>query len=338
MEKEKQDVSLILAVQSGNEEAFNQLYEQYYRLVYFIAYEMCHNDADAKDILQDTFMQVEKSIKTLKDPENFKPWLNRIVINKCKNLFRSRKTVQMDYDDLWYQYHVLEERNYMLPEENLHQLNDKQIIHRLMGQLNTSQREVLILRYFEHMSMKEIADTLQIPEGTVKTRLLYGKNHLRDLVLAYEQENEIKLNFYVADGTLAALFAYWYTQTSMPKVPVVAHKQRYKFSKGQNWIMASLCAVAVGGGIMMASSSDWGNTPPSTQPTQTVVSETQARELYFKLMDWACCRDDMEVKSKEDFETILPLYQEMISTPSLYLERLKADHWIEDFEEIYQEH
>ena len=62
MEKEKTDVSLIMAVQSGNEEAFNQLYEQYYRLVYFIAYEMCHNDADAKDILQETFVQVEKSI------------------------------------------------------------------------------------------------------------------------------------------------------------------------------------------------------------------------------------------------------------------------------------
>lgn len=336
MEKDKTNVSLIQAVQSGNEEAFNQLYEQYYRLVYFIAYEMCHNDADAKDILQDTFMQVEKSIKTLKEPENFKPWLNRIVINKCKNLFRSRKSVAMDQDDLWYQYHVLEERNYMLPEKNLHELNDQEIMHHLLRKLNASQREVLILRYFEHMSMKEIADTLQIPEGTVKTRLLYGKNHLRELVLAYEQENETKLNFYVEDGALAALFAYWFTQTSIPKAPVVAHKQWFKNSQGWNWVMASVCAIAVGGGIMMAQNFEWGNTQTSNQTPQSAVEETQARELYFKLMDWACCRDDMETKSKADFEAIMPLYQEMTSTPSLYLERLKADHWIDNFESVYR--
>lgn len=338
MEKEKIDVSLIMAVQSGNEEAFNQLYEQYYRLVYFIAYEMCHNDADAKDILQETFVQVEKSITTLKEPENFKPWLNRIVINKCKNLFRSRKSVEMDHDDLWYQHHVLEKRSYMLPEENLHHLNDQQIIHNLMGQLNPSQREVLILRYFEHMSMKEIADMLEIPEGTVKTRLLYGKNHLRDLVLEYEQENEIKLNFYAEDGVLAALFAYWYRQMSLPKVPMVTHKQSDShLQNGWNWIIASLCAVIIGCGIMMAQEFQSGNTPSSTQATQTAVRDVQARELYFQLMDWACCRDDMKIKSKEDFESVMPLYRKMVSTPSVYLERLKADQWIKNFEEIYRQ-
>lgn len=335
MNKAKTDVALILAVQNGDEEAFNQLYEQYSRLVYFIAYEMCHNDADAKDILQETFIQVKKSINTLEEPENFKPWLNRIVINKCKNLFRARRTVELDYDDLWYQYHVEENRTYMLPEENLRKQTDQEVIHRLMQELNPAQREVLILRYFEHLSMKEIAAILEIPEGTVKTRLLYGKNHLRELIDAYEKENEVKLNFHVEGRALMLLYAYWYRHNKFEKgKPLVKHKQRKIENPVWNGVMAALCTVIIGCGFMIAKGYQQNYAQPPVSTTQ-IAYEDQARTLYFQLMDWACCRDDMETKTKAEFDAVMPLYQKMLATPSLYLERLKADHWIEDFETVY---
>lgn len=334
------DSTLIRRVQDGNEEAFNELYEQYHRLVYFIAYEICRNDADAKDILQDTFVQIRRSISTLKEPENFKPWLNRVVINKCKNLFRSRRHVEMDRDDLWYQHHVSEERSYMLPEASAHAHSDRELLHEMIGCLNMQQREVLIMRYFQHMSMKEMAELLEVPEGTVKTRLLYGKNHLKKMILSYEQESGTKLDFHVEGASLALLFLHMYEQgTSYPVLPLwMPKKLNPSVSSGMwNGAIAVLSASVVGFSAMAYGSflQAADQSPQEVSESIVLMQKSKARENYYMLMDWACCRDDMLVKSKAQFEAIMPVYQEMVQGNSLYLERLKQDHWIDDFEEIY---
>ena len=332
------DVLLIQRVQEGNEDAFNELYDKYHRLVYFIAFEICRNDADAKDILQDTFMQVKHSIHTLQDQASFKAWLNRIVVNKCKNMFRSRRSVEMEQESLWYQYHVNEERNYMLPEASLHAKSDQQVIHEMLAALSVQQREVLIMRYFQHMSMKEIAGILEVPEGTVKTRLMYGKNHLKKMILAYEQESGAKLDFRVEGGSLSLLFLYLYEQGLVcPPLPIYKKAINYKPNFRNSTIaflsMATITFIAMG--YVAYQDASAVRDARDSESAILLMEKSKAREYYYILMDWACCRDDMMVKNKQDFEAIMPVYQRMKQSSSLYLKRLTQDHWIADFEEMY---
>lgn len=331
------DIALIREVIKGNEEAFNQLYDQYYRLVYYIAFELCHNDADAKDILQETFIQIRQSISSLQDPANFKAWLNRIVINKCKNLFRAKRNVDLDQEDVWYQHHVTEDRFYMLPEDNMHMKNDQELVHELMNQLSDVQREVLIMRYFEHMTMQEMAEALEVPVGTVKTRLLYGKSRLKELILAYEEENDVKIDFKVDSFGLVALFVYLYHYTDFPMpvyIPKIK-KKKHISDKFLNGIMASLAAVCLCSGVMAYQA--YNEQSKSEDQTIQVQDRDKLKQYYFTLMDWACCKDDMLVKSKSDFEQIMPVYKALKDSHSAYAERLIKDQWFHDFEAIYEQ-
>lgn len=336
MNKNEVDVNLIREVINGNEEAFNQLYDTYHRLVYFIAFELCHNDADAKDILQETFIQIKQSISSLQDPASFKAWMNRIVINKCKNLFRSKRNVDMDENDVWYQNHVIEDRFYMLPENKLHMETDQLLVHELMKQLSDVQREVLIMRYFEHMSMQEMAEVLEVPIGTVKTRLLYGKNHLKELISAYEKENDIKIDFRVDSLGLSALFVYLYHNTSLA-IPVSMPKARVKklFSNQLlNGIMGSLAVVCL---CSTAMGFHFYREQSNKDQTILVQDNDTLKQYYFTLMDWACCKDDMLVKNKSDFEAVMPMYKTLKNSHSAYADRLIKDHWFDDFEAIYEQ-
>lgn len=343
-EKTYTDGELVRNLQCGDERAFDELYERYHKLVYFIAYEMCRNDADAKDILQETFLQVKRSVKEIKDPDNFKPWLNRIIVNKCKNLFRSRKTVELDEANAWYKHHLQETRSYMLPEQQMHFDNDQDLIHELIGHLSEVQREVLVLRYFQQMSMKEMAEELDVAEGTVKTRLMYAKNNLKRLIEEYEAETGVKVNFHVEDAAIISLFAYAYGKAKQPISLSKQKTQKTSFQSSSvffNVTCASLMSVVAGAGIMAYNEYDVSRNEPDPIIENVSIKQTEeengkAKELYFTLMDWACCEDDMKVKTKEEFQNIMPIYQEMMISKSLYLERLKQDHWIEWFNQVYE--
>lgn len=340
MNANESDALLIQEVINGDENAFNQLYEKYYRLVYFIAFEMCRNDADAKDILQETFIQIQHSIAALQDPENFKPWLNRIVINKCKNLFRSRKSVELDQDDLWYQYHVSEDRFYMLPEDKMHMENDQKVVHELLGMLSDIQREVLIMRYFEQMTMQEMAEALDVPVGTVKTRLLYGKNRLKELILEYEEKNQVKVDFRVEAASMIGLFAYAYQHTAFPNTleatPVTTKRKQYVSDQFLNIVAAALFVVFLGSSIMGLQA--YNNKQNKDDRTIQVVQDNdKIKGYYFQLMDWACCKDDMLVKTKADFDEVMPIVEAMKASHSAYLERLTKDQWIQNFEAVYEQ-
>ncbi len=336
MKHDLSDGELVKRLKNNDDSAFDELYARYHKLVYFIAFEMCHSDADAQDILQDTFIQIKKSIQTLHDDNLFKPWLNRIVVNKCKNLFRSRKTVELDEDGIWYKNHVQEDRLYMLPQATMNYKNDQHVIRVLMDRLSDSQRVVLMLRYFNDMSMKEMADLLEVPEGTIKTRLLYGKNHLRKLVHEYEQETNTKLNFQVDALSIAGVFGYMMAHTPTKGL---------SWMKKTKWNVKDValkgCAIGIGAAVVVGAISMTDQFFQKDVSSDQGVEETgyskQAKDHYFILMDWACCKADMLKKSKADFDEIMPIYESMIHSSSRYLERLKKDHWIEDFELIYQQ-
>lgn len=332
------DKELVIQLQHGNEQAFDLLYEKYYRLVYFIAYELCKNDADAKDISQETFLQMRKSIHNLQEPDRLKQWINRITINKCKNLFRKHIDMPVE-DDILFHKQLKENRFYMLPEKNIHFKSDQECVKYFIQLLSYECREVILLRYYENMSMSEMAEILEIPEGTVKSRLRKAKAELKSLISSYEKVNETPLSFEVNDALLTtALTSSFMEYTSSIAKPSFKESHWNISSLLPNVttkiLVASLACVGVGSSYLAYQSYQEQQLP--SLPIQEVnkISDTKAKQYYFKLMDWACCREDMEKKSKAEFHEVREMYQALKNSSSPYYQRLIDENWDADFEEL----
>jgi RNA polymerase sigma-70 factor (ECF subfamily) len=164
----------ISRAQSGDREAFASLFEQYKNLVYKTAYLMLGDPAEAEDALQEIFVQVYMSLSGF-DPGRgaFTTWLYRVTINYCLN-------------------HRRKKRPFTLPLENLSrtlsnefpgaQLAEEQVIQQAIGALTDKQHAVVILRYFGDLPYAEIAQILEIPLGTVKSRIDLALKTLRKVL------------------------------------------------------------------------------------------------------------------------------------------------------------
>lgn len=151
--------------QSGDAAAFEALFREFERLVFKNAYLITGTREEAEDILQEVFVSVWRSRQTF-DPNKGKvtTWLHKITVNKCLERRRKKKLPSVSLESLG------------LPETHLSDevLESKQEYERLietMNSLDTKHRAVLVLRYFDDLSYEEIAQTVGVPLGTVKSRI-----------------------------------------------------------------------------------------------------------------------------------------------------------------------
>nr|WP_259549636.1 sigma-70 family RNA polymerase sigma factor [Heyndrickxia oleronia] len=129
------------------------------KTLYRIAYLYMKNENDALDLVQDTVYKALISIKKLKDPNHFSTWLTQILINKALNLIKKNKRIV-----------PLTEIEGVRNEEN-HPLEDKIDLVEAIKRLEKQYQTVIILRYYKDLTIKQIAEILKCPEGTVKTNL-----------------------------------------------------------------------------------------------------------------------------------------------------------------------
>ena len=169
---------LIIQAQEGNQIALNQLFSDWYRRVYNIAYKYFSDAQLAKEICQQTFIVVQEKLAQLREPATFKVWLYRITTNQCHEHLRKQKT-RTNYEST-YGFSTLQ----ISPKtpDTLYENNERaQIVMDAIQQLPKEQRTVLILKEYEGLKFREIADALDISENTAKSRLYYGLKALRKL-------------------------------------------------------------------------------------------------------------------------------------------------------------
>jgi len=149
----------------GDQRAFEQLFNDYKNLVYKTAYLMLNNPQETEDILQVVFLQVYRSLDAY-DPAKgaFTTWLHRITINQCLNWKRKQRFNLLSLSP-GLEGKVSESFS---PEDHL---GDKEELQQAIRKLSNKLRAVIILRYYWEMSYAEVAETLEIPLGTVKSRL-----------------------------------------------------------------------------------------------------------------------------------------------------------------------
>ena len=173
-------LQIILRAQSGDREAFAILFEQYKNLVYKTAYLMLGESTEAEDTLQEIFVQVYKSLSGF-DPVKaaFTTWLYRVTFNYCLNHRRKKRPFTLP----------LEEISPALKSEfPSARLAEEEVLRQAIGRLTDRQRAVVILRYFWDVPYAEIAQILDIPLGTVKSRLDLALKTLRKDIEGQESD------------------------------------------------------------------------------------------------------------------------------------------------------
>jgi len=187
MQKNKTE-DLVKKAKSKDPDAFSQLMQLYKKDMYRVALAILMNDEDTADAIQDTMLTCWEKIHNLRQIEYFKTWMIKILISKCSHKFRDNRDMFIEPEKFAKMEGFVEKRNYMLPDDKLNNEEEKKILLSLVDQLKPKQKEVLLLQYFEQLSIKEMADVLEIPEGTVKTRIMYAKDQLKQLVDEYEKK------------------------------------------------------------------------------------------------------------------------------------------------------
>lgn len=157
---------MILA-KRGDQAAFVRIIENNKSSMYRVAKSILNTDEDIGDAIQETILKAYKGINKLKNDQYFKTWIIKILINECRDLLRKRRKFIL--------LNEVKEAGYTDTYENSEVLN-------AINTLEEEFRVVTVLFYYEDMSIQQIASLVNIPEGTVKSRLSRARGKLFDLL------------------------------------------------------------------------------------------------------------------------------------------------------------
>jgi RNA polymerase sigma-70 factor (ECF subfamily) len=174
-------LDLIQHAQAGDREAFAALFEQYKNLVYKTAYLLLGDAHEAEDALQDVFLSVHKALASFDRRKGaFTTWLYRVTLNHCLN-HRRRRTHHSSFEDIS-PTRVADFPGARLAEDDS--------LWQATRSLSDKQQAVVILRYYWDLPYAEIASILDVPLGTVKSRLDLALKTLRKILEEQERGND----------------------------------------------------------------------------------------------------------------------------------------------------
>lgn len=201
----KYDVrALVARVVSGDMKAFEVIYQNTYRQVYYTCMSFLKNEHNVYDVMQDTYITALTHLQQLENPERITAWLNTIAVNKCRQFLGKKMPVQLDEAT---STNLLEENDNFLPESYVLNAEKRKIILNIMQEeLSAVQYQTIIMYYFDGMSTSEIAACMECPEGTVSYRLSAARGKIKEGVQRYENTNGVKLYSSGATALLTAVF------------------------------------------------------------------------------------------------------------------------------------
>ncbi len=182
------DEDLLDAYRRGDKGGFAQLVERYQRELFHFLVRFLGDRAAAEDVFQETFLQVHQSAEQFDPSRRFRPWLFTIAANKARDLMRSQarrpaNPLQASIspgDDESGQFIDLMESAAAAPEARLEKEELQRLVHTTVMDMPDHLREILLLSYFHQFPYKQISDILNIPLGTVKSRLHAAVAHFAD--------------------------------------------------------------------------------------------------------------------------------------------------------------
>jgi len=197
------DAQIINHILNGDRSRFNALVWQWEKPIYNFILRYVGNKELARDVTQKTFMRVYKNLSKLKDPTKFSSWIYQIASNLCKDEIKKmshRNFISLDliHENNENNGHLLpdqlKESEQSLPDAKLNQKQICNIVQKALKQLPEEQRVVIIMKEYQGLKFKEIAEMLNQPLNTIKSRMYYGLNGLRKIFERWQITEEV-LNY-----------------------------------------------------------------------------------------------------------------------------------------------
>jgi RNA polymerase sigma-70 factor, ECF subfamily len=183
------DMDLVKRCQAGQAEAFDELVTRYRTRVFAMIYNMVHNEQDAWDLAQESFIKAWKSIKRFRGHSSFYTWIYRIVMNVTIDWLRKKhvKGAGAEFDDALQLKEIDPAAKTVpkadpLPHERMERREIRAKIDKAIAQLSPEHRAVILMKEIEEMQYHEIAETLGCSIGTVMSRLFYARKKLQNLL------------------------------------------------------------------------------------------------------------------------------------------------------------
>ena len=181
----REDAWLVEGLRAGDERAYEVLLNEYQQPVYNLVVRLLNDPADANDVVQEVFLKVFRKIGAFRGESSLKTWIYRVGVNEAYNYQRwfsrhRKQEVELESDEPagLDHYHKLSDPG-RSPYDCVADHEQHALIEEALGQLNPSYRAAVVLRDIEELSYEEISDILQIALGTVKSRILRGREALR---------------------------------------------------------------------------------------------------------------------------------------------------------------
>jgi len=196
------DEQLAAALRSGSEEAYEILIQRFQHPVFNLVYRLLDDPEDAPDVLQEVFLKVFRKVGSFRGQSSLKTWIYRIAVNEAYNhrrFFHRHRRHEVGLDAADESGLVLQEvlaDQCRSPFESACDRETRALVEQALAQINPGFRAAVVLRDLEEFSYEEIAEILQIQIGTVKSRILRGREALRRILV---EEKRIPWGWATAD-------------------------------------------------------------------------------------------------------------------------------------------
>ena len=228
---------LVLSAKNGNKKAFDKLYELTHNDVWYNCLSLLKDEENAKDIMQETYITAFLKLDTLKDEEKFCGWLTAIATNKSKNKLKGKVEYQIDDEILIAE---TETDELMLPEEYINKAEKRKVLLQIIEDtLSFNQYQVVLMFYFNELSIAEIAQALEISEGTVKSRLNSSRAKMKTAIEDYENKSGDKLHGVVVVPFFTTIFKEEAKSLAVPNITI-------KLPNGQTLATSATKGIATG--------------------------------------------------------------------------------------------
>lgn len=185
------DEALIIRFLNGDTEAFNTLVSRWQKPIHnFVLRYACDPD-QAQDLTQQTFIRAYRGLRKLDNPARFSSWLYRIALNAARDAGRSSQrhpTVSTSDEAVANRLSVPAD---VLPDSAAHRRSLRDVLHRALQEIPEEQRVIVIMKEYQGLKFREIAEALELPINTVKSRLYYGLKALRKLFDQWNVTEEV---------------------------------------------------------------------------------------------------------------------------------------------------
>ena len=189
---EPDDRKLVEDARRGDPTAFKELVTRHQRRAFAVALGMVHDPDDARDICQEAFLKVHKSLATFEGDAQFFTWLYRIVVNLAIDHLRKRRGQKVEFDDA--QANDEPDDAGITPHRTgfdpARALQDKELRNQILAaldKLTPAHRAVLVMREVEGLSYQEMAETMKCSIGTIMSRLFHARKKMQQMLIAYRK-------------------------------------------------------------------------------------------------------------------------------------------------------